>query len=72
MNVTWLYHRRVDGIWGNILPNGSFDGIISSLTKGDADIGTCSLSMMAHRYGPVYTTDRPKKWIFVPLCVWSV
>ncbi len=49
MNFSWTFYHRADRKWGSLLPNGSHDGMVSSLLKGEADLIATSLTMMPHR-----------------------
>ncbi len=49
MNVSWVLYRREDNKWGSLLPDGSFNGMISSVVKGEADVVAASLTNMPQR-----------------------
>ncbi len=53
MNISWDLYQRVDHKWGRQLPNGSFDGMMSSMAKGDADIAAASPSLTLERAAAV-------------------
>ncbi len=49
MNVSWKLYRREDRKWASLQPDGTFDGMISNLRKGEADIIAASLTNRADR-----------------------
>ena len=49
MNVKWKLYHRLDRQWGRLLPNGSFNGMISSVVKGDADMVTATPNLTPQR-----------------------
>ncbi len=50
MNFTWSFYRREDRKWGSKLEDGSLNGMVSSLVKGEADLIATSLTMKAVRH----------------------
>ena len=53
MNFTWSLYQRKDGKWGSKLENGSFNGMVSSLAKGEADLIATSLTLTPVRHEAV-------------------
>ena len=50
MNFTASIYRREDRNWGSLMPDGSINGMISSLVKGEADLVATSLTMKPYRH----------------------
>ena len=50
MNFTASIYRREDRNWGSLMPDGSINGMISSLVKGEADLLATSLTMKPYRH----------------------
>ena len=50
MNFTASLYRREDRNWGSLMPDGSINGMISSLVKGEADLVATSLTMKPYRH----------------------
>ena len=53
MNFTWRLYQRSDGKWGSKQPDGSFNGMVSSLVKGEADLIATSLTLTPVRHEAV-------------------
>ena len=50
MNITWRLLERTDHKWGVQEPNGSFNGMVGSIEKGDADMIATPISFTASRH----------------------
>jgi hypothetical protein len=50
MNFTWSFFLREDQQWGSLLADGSINGMVSSLVKGEADLIATSLTMTPVRH----------------------
>ena len=50
MNFTYVLYRREDRKWGSQDANGTLDGMISTMQKGEGDLIAASLTMRAYRH----------------------
>ncbi len=50
MNFTYVLYRRRDRKWGSEDENGTLNGMISSMQKGEGDLIAASLTMTALRH----------------------
>ncbi len=53
MNLTWRLYRRDDHQWGVKQSDGSFNGMVGSLKKGDAEMIAATLTATDIRHQAV-------------------
>ena len=57
LNFTLEFIPSIDGSYGNQLENGSWNGMVGMLQRGEADLAIPFLAMLAHRLDAI---DFPK------------
>ena len=68
MNFTYTLTKAPDGKWGNIQPDGSWNGMVGMLAKQDIDIVTAVLSVSLER-STVMTFATPLTQVYYSLFI---
>jgi ABC-type amino acid transport substrate-binding protein len=48
-NFTYKFYRVADEMWGSVLPNGSWNGMVGDVVRGEADLAMSGISITASR-----------------------